>query len=80
MLSGGALGRSSIPDRVAMAGLDPKNGMALFSRLIWFTAAHHQLAEAAGQDLDHLFARRWWLGDWYLGVSMRKWGKAELHR
>jgi hypothetical protein len=30
--------------------------MALFSRLVWFAATHHQLAEAAGQDLDHLFA------------------------
>jgi hypothetical protein len=56
MLSGSALGRSSIPDRVAMAGLAPKNGMALFSRLVWFTATHHQLTEAAGQDFDHLFA------------------------
>jgi hypothetical protein len=45
MLSGGALGSSSIPDRVAMAGLAPKNGMALVSRLVWFTATPKAAAE-----------------------------------
>ena len=56
VLSVDALGRWPIPDRVAMAALVSKAGMALFSRLVWFTAAHYQLAKAAGQDLDYLLS------------------------
>ncbi|RLW69667.1 MAG: hypothetical protein B6D68_01765 [spirochete symbiont of Stewartia floridana] len=67
MLSGSTLGRPSIPDRAAMAGLDSKNGMTLLYRLVWFTAAHQQFAEAAGQDIDHLFPRRRWAGHRCLG-------------
>jgi hypothetical protein len=33
--------------------------MTVFSRLVWFAATHHQLAEAAGQDFDPLLAERW---------------------
>jgi len=40
-----------------MVGLGPKNGMTLFSRQVWFTATHYQLAEAVGEDLDHLLTR-----------------------
>jgi len=41
-----------------MADVVPNNWMALFSGLVRFTAAHHHVAEAVGQDLDHLLARR----------------------